>query len=398
MDKKTLRVAIRYYQKIAAIQHPPRDLKKYLRNFADRVRGHAKVLVSLVNALTKEGEEDRDDFLSYATNRAIDGNDPKYALESFKELQKRVEDHAKDAEYIVKLIEEGDSYHAREQIKFVVKFIEYTLDQPYVGSRFLRDILENEVQIREHWKDEGEYYKGLSRHFITNLFATPQEMKLLRDRLNDALVKLRELLKMSAPAQFGGEKYVPEREDVETLYHASVDARQLYSRGFSEKPPQGASLGGANRDKAGRYAISFTSDLYIAKEIMRTLKEAVMIANGQVKAHQVLDWAQRAGVLDDVEDHIRGTYGQLDHKKTESVMLIYRAYITFAESKGKRYNPLFFGDMGDLMRRFKGKNARNVGVLACSVNMTDPNIDYLPAMHEYRVAPGNVISIDKLIT
>ena len=221
-----------------------------------------------------------------------------------------------------------------------------------------------------------------------------QEVVRLAKDLKDAAVRLRHTAS-SKLAHYNDPKWEPESEDIETLYHASVDAKTIFRRkAFDTKVPEPKGLGGAQGDKRGRPAISFTSDLYVAKEIARSLKEAIMIARGEVKAAHILDWARRHGIHDDVERTFKSTYGPLDPKRVEHVMDLYRVYLTYHKT---RYNPVFFGDMGRLMQTFKRQKVSDVGVLVCRVNMRDKDIAYLPAEHEYRVPPASVISVDKLI-
>jgi hypothetical protein len=221
-----------------------------------------------------------------------------------------------------------------------------------------------------------------------------READKLATDLEDAAVRLQHM-KTSAWQRYHDKDWVPESEDVETLYHASIDAKPIYRRkAFDTKVPEAKGLGGSQGDRRGRPAISFTSDLYVAKEIARALKESIMIARGEVKAADILDWSRRHGIYDDVDRNFKTTYGPLDPKKPVHTMDLYRIYLTFHKT---RYNPVFFGDMEKLLRTLKTHKVSDVGVLACRINMRDKDIAYLASMHEYRVPPTAVVSVDKLI-
>lgn len=242
-----------------------------------------------------------------------------------------------------------------------------------------------------------------------------------RDRAEDQLAKWQELQRHR---QRG---YQPETERVETLYHATTDAKTLLRTGFSEKGAGGVGLGGADPE-----LVSFTTDLFVAKEIARVLKEAIMVARGKVSASDILDWAKREGgeVYDAVMNEIEVERpkrrfdikkGWIDEptkeelgkwfRKPETVFRLYNRYLYGQRS---RYNPVF-GETGpDVVRRLAKKRQRDVGVLECSVNMDEvkegvrrrvekgnkypPNfIAYRGSEREYRVPVEAIISCDRII-
>lgn len=71
--------------------------------------------------------------------------------------------------------------------------------------------------------------------------------------------------------------------NTQKMYHVTANATTLMRSGFKTDINQEVEgLGGQNTDSAGQAAISFTVDLYVAKEVARPLKEAIMIAKWQV--------------------------------------------------------------------------------------------------------------------
>jgi len=82
-------------------------------------------------------------------------------------------------------------------------------------------------------------------------------------------------------------------EGKEKMYHASINAKQLFEKGFSKNVPGQAGLGGPQRTSSGEPATSFTYDFDVAKEISRAFKELAMISKGEIKGKDIFDWIMR---------------------------------------------------------------------------------------------------------
>ena len=265
----------------------------------------------------------------------------------------------------------------------------------------LQSFLAAKDWVAQTWKEyAGEYgsYNEYVEEGINHL-----DRKGLEE-IDQHLRDLDEIQKLAAEAQkrimqvhtqsyqtYYDSSWVPEHEKIEPRYHATVNAPKLYRTGFQTKVPGPKGLGGAQSDKCGKPAISFTSDLRVAKEVMRGLKEAIMIAKGQVRLHDVIDWAKRAGVGKPILTSVK-----VNKRKDEpgDVMFVYREYMMLQR---KRYDPVFFGDMRQLMRDFKKLNPKDVGILVADIDMSNQCIKYLATMQEYRIAPEAVVKIKKLI-
>ena len=165
-----------------------------------------------------------------------------------------------------------------------------------------------------------------------------------------------------------------------------------------EVPEVGGLGGSQSTGDFDTKGISFTADLYHAKEIARALKEAVGIANGTYDWRDVLHWASADGI--DEEDLLSGIPGGQRRKDQHGISYrskgdkdspagafgMYQAYLAYS----KRYNPVFFGvDVED----FAAYDESDVGIVAAQVSMTDPRIIYLGAMEEYRVPRSAVLEI-----
>ena len=239
-----------------------------------------------------------------------------------------------------------------------------------------------------------------------------------------------------------------EMGDVETLYHASVNAKALFQKGFSDKMPSessSAGLGGSQSLGSGKGSgISFTDDLYVAKEIARVFKEVAMIARGELKQAQVSGWVQRSPHTKKIMDwyqrnhmpcgrecsmsprspmvftrrvindehvaDVKSGRAEYDPRKSwkneivpasevypgkEGVMGLYLSYLNYSG----RYDPKFFGVGGapGLVKRFKNLNPKNIGYIEASVNTAHPDATYGKGEREVRVPPEAVLSVDKFI-
>lgn len=241
-------------------------------------------------------------------------------------------------------------------------------------------------------------------------------------------------------AGWGVTSPLPKHEKVETLYHASIKARELYERGFSQSRPEGSGLGlgGSVEDKAGNEAVSFTYDLKYAAEIARWFKEMAMVAHGQIKASQILSWADHEGVADETLEHFASLWGAtndvtstikgihsltrrggkwfviletFDRTRNENVespgdidtiirdkRRLFGLYESFMYANKHRENVASM-NTGDLLERLERENVspRDIGVVFAEVDMTDPDITHLPAERELRVPPRAIRKVLKFV-
>jgi hypothetical protein len=183
---------------------------------------------------------------------------------------------------------------------------------------------------------------------------------------------------------------------VETLYHASINATDILANGFSAEVPSDGGLGGSQSDKSGAKAVSFTPDLYTAKEIARSLKEAVAIMHGTFTGTMLMREIQAdpdATTILSAWKKNTGTEAQ-DLSDEVNVFILYSIYLKHSRN---RFDPLYFGNKRRMAEAFKSADPKKVGVVVASVDMTNPDILYLPGENELRVPPRAVVSVDKVI-
>lgn len=210
--------------------------------------------------------------------------------------------------------------------------------------------------------------------------------------------------------ELGGEPK-PEVEDLEIVWHTTTAYPAILKGGFKTKEELGGEAAGLGGAVSG---ISFTAQLDLAEEIEQALRDAVEVMQGPNTLEAVLDWARSLGISekemkwDDSWNH----YGILDSKEQEESMKKYRPddlkyyspqdnlrsnsmwelfqwALVVSEEKGHRVNPVFFGVDPEL---FKKLDPKNIGIVEAVIDTTDPSIEYLQSMEEWRVPIKSILS------
>jgi len=277
----------------------------------------------------------------------------------------------------------------RKILSYIEDEIKGTRNEIQHGLERLKSIDPNKIR-----KEYEEYKANVPRELAIRLLQIPTLVKQFEFWLKDAEEKIGELLRSTRSRIEEPDSYRPKAEKIEILYHTSVNSKTIFHTGFSHRIPKVEGIGGSTETKSGKQAISFTSDFHVAKEIMRCLKEAILITRGFLKRNHLLDWARRENILPNVLQGYRTLSHGGEPETPLNVFQLYRAYLTFS----KRYNPMFYGNMEPLIRILTTKSPRDVGILVCQVDMTNPDIDYLASMREYRVPSIAVRKILKVIS
>jgi hypothetical protein len=247
----------------------------------------------------------------------------------------------------------------------------------------------------DEYKEAMVYAGVLKRGAVAILGCAP--------RLNDIRVKMGEFSRRSA---MGGDRYRPDHEEVETLYHASAYCSELVRDGFSaEQPESRKGLGNFGQQKE----ISFTHSLKIAHDIARCLKEVCMIANGELTARDIAKWIAVEKIDPADIEHAVGASietGEPEHplfgKSTRlrkiseytdvtHVAKMYGAYLAFSKL---RTNPVFTS-IHELVVQLKGRSARDIGIISADVRL-DKKDEYLYGESEFRVPADRVSNIKRI--
>jgi hypothetical protein len=189
------------------------------------------------------------------------------------------------------------------------------------------------------------------------------------------------------------EKYRPEHNENETLYHASAYVPEILRDGFQSEPPEGRrGLGNYGRQDT----ISFTHDLEIARTIMRMLKEMWMIAHGQLTGDTIMRWAEAEGIADDVRKswgHLAG--GPIPWSRSadpKKVATLYRYWLAYSKM---RSDPMMTYPE-EIIEMLTNRALTDIGVLACEVRL-QPDDRYLIGEAEFRLPPDRVRSVKQVL-
>lgn len=184
--------------------------------------------------------------------------------------------------------------------------------------------------------------------------------------------------------------------DIEEVYHASINAKDIYENGFDIKGKHGGGLGTGNQPRE----ISFTLDLYVAKEISKSLKICWLIANNQYK------WRDFINYLEDKRDpkfsvkhilHQLWENGSLDENhKPNGIAGFLEAYTkSFYFVQG--YNPGYaFLDYNKFEEMLKSIPYNNIGIVKCNIKTEGKS--FKTSEMEIKVYPEDVIEVTEFIS
>lgn len=325
------------------------------------------------------------------------------------------------------------------------KHLQFTLEEQVRGLRLMREKageLLDAIGSRD-FKDSLPYYDLTKR----DLHALREGAVAAVQIPNELDYLLKRMKRVNDPSMGGDIPATAEVQDLEVLYHASVDAKGLYQKGFSLEMPEASSsagLGGSQTGKGYKKGISFTEDQYVAQEIARVFKEVALIARGEVQANALLDQIKRHSKKFQMMEWYQKNYmpngrsytidkdnpthfmvrvvnpehlaavksGEVEYDPrlsqvlervpfseaypgAEGAMGLYLSHLNYSG----RYDPKFFGVGGPkgLVKRFKNLNPKDIGYIKATVDMTDPHISYGKGEREFRVPPEAVLSVDKFI-
>ncbi len=285
----------------------------------------------------------------------------------------------------------------REDLKFGIKFIKRSwFDDSYKNlNKWIeanREYIESDIKdFYREWTDDGELpsksdIEGYSGAMVAELvYATYDASKAILAFLNE-YPKFMSQVFATLNSTFSVD-IQESLDEVEILYHATAFKTEILKEGFqSEAPMNRRGLGVYGK----QYGISFTYDLYVAKEISRCLKEALLIVEGKLSYHQVLDWFSRDKL--NVQDAIDRVKREKAHAtQVERTLYLYNYYLWINQH---RYNPVFTY-VENLANLFKTRRKEDIGVLRCHVKTE--KIEHKPAEREIIAPASSVIKIENFI-
>lgn len=219
---------------------------------------------------------------------------------------------------------------------------------------------------------------------------------------------VREKLGEIAKIRGVGDRYRPDHDEVETLFHATAFVTEILRDGWQAEKPDG-------RRGLGNYGdqreISFTHDLKVAQDLMRALKEVWMIAHGQLTARQIVSWIKKEGI-DQEYPNLKSTVGigvedgpehpmfgkrhraKELHEITgpEETARLYRVYLALSKL---RTDPVFTY-IDETLAMMASRDLSDIGILACEVRLS-PDDEYKLGESEFRVKSDRVVSTRRLV-
>lgn len=377
-----------------AIQNEPRNIIRFLGQRMKEILSWEPMVESLNVLDTKTADE----FIqeSYGYDAARDFDFPRHAYLFGNVLKQLI--------HIPKFYSTVES---TRDIANIVKWADYAKEDFEELSQWYKQQEMGEILSKdshpvtiaptyEDWKKYAEERIGEVDAIIVALNNIPVLFDGMERFLRVEVPKLREWVQSRQKEAFDG-KYEPEREQVETLYHATSAKSILLRDGFnSDKPVDVIGLGelGGSQNKT----VSFTHDLQIAREIVRSLKEAWMIANGQLKRAQVMRWIKDDG-LDPAEAAHRVKYAMdkdADPESPEAVFRLYNWWLWVAKHP-IRQNPVFGDGSGEkLLAYLKTVPRQEIGIVSARVDLSPGTYTYHRAEREYRVRPEAIAAVKEI--
>lgn len=174
-------------------------------------------------------------------------------------------------------------------------------------------------------------------------------------------------------------KWRPTHDNVEKLYHASIFVPELLREGFHKSRPDDR-IGVGNFGT--QHTISFTHDIEIARNIMRSFKELWMIAHGQLKASDIISWIRNEKI----------NPASLRKLSSMNAIELYKNWQSFTKL---RDNPVIV-NMDNLVERLKERSLSDIGVISADV-ILDGSEEYMAAEREFRVLPEKITNIIKVL-
>lgn len=361
-------------EKIAAIVHPTRDLRGLLQFRSLKIIKILNEIIGICDVVLKMNGEDRDDYLKSFFGYSIGEQEIRWVRSRCSEFKKNVNDRQEDMKMN---ISNATLIYSFETL------LKYNGADFKELSRSMEKFQDPAIQEEYGWDPST----GQDAALATAILTIPKLWSDVVIVLDDMATSLAN----TETARSHHDKQ-PKSESIETLYHATANIDRILANGFTSDPVKTEGLGGSTSLKAGGNGVSFTSDLYVAKEIARCFKELIMIATGELTGPQLLNWMD-----DELKNLVlrgsREIHGTKSIDTPEDVVNIYKVYLAHS----KRYDPLFMPNAQNLVSIFGSRQKENVGIIQAQIDMNNPNITYFSGMHEYRVPPEAVLSIDGAI-
>jgi len=276
--------------------------------------------------------------------------------------------------------------NARKRIGWTHENEDFKKDfAPFYNS--IKEFRERVKEFEQYGEPERQEAVKRTQVVVDNLI---EYIKLLWD-ITKAIKSWSEREEISYHKNSTGKELLPSHQPVEILYHATPFVQQILKEGFKTKSelPKQQGLGGStqmNNDPSSE-GIAFTGDINIARAIVRSLIDAINIAQGRMTISDVAKLMQ----AEMNPQEFKKWAGTLEKARefADKRQFIFQTYRSFLMNSKKRYDPTFFGVN---ISNFEHMNVSNVGIIAAKVDMTKIK-KYLTSMEEFRVPKDAILNI-----
>ncbi len=391
-----------------AIPQPVRNLKVYAQNRlkeATRLEQIAARLLELEKSLSSRPS---DDIRSYLIDIGVDNNEAWEALSEVESLARRagsqysgfsLDTITTNMRWILDMLNEPDS--GGQNTQYILKAIGYTAShlgqETNVNFDFIIRLANKIDQIVKGMTEQGymdpkyaepediqEYQAWFEAIKLAGQFA------VIWQRMVATKEKLDNLLSMRDQMSF---QQKPKTDEQETLYHASAWAAEIAEEGFQAEAPTSDDRKGLGTYGSTANVVSFTHDIHTARNIARSLKELIMIANGKIRKHNILRWLKDEGMDMSEIDRLAGSNIMAKPDSPKTTAKLYHVWLYM--NKIGRENPVFT-NIEETVKMYQGRSVDDVGIIASTVNMQDEEISYQPAEKEWRVPPQAILNAKRI--
>lgn len=396
---------MKYREIMEAIPHRPRNIEVYLKLRIKELRQMVADLATakqLIDAGHHHGEANGEPLLRYAFRYAA--QDMPEPIEDSTYL---LLDFSFDRDFqLERLLQSLESYQ-----QYRGNFLKYVMSALEDAQRNQRDDYMAQVKsaftllpYAEHGFEKYGYAPGDPTNDDDPEYVAAQQLlqgyrikQKVFDRIvpleADLMVKLGVIQRMTNhdASMRGSEKYRPEHGEVETLYHATAYVHEILRDGFlAERPADRKGVGSFGQQQL----ISFSHDLEISRNIMRSFKEIWMIAHGQLTGQQIMGWARAEGI----EAELRKTWNNIEgsrknpYANPDEVVKLYRLWLALSKL---RDNPALVSPW-EIVAIMKSRSLNDIGVLACQVRLEQTD-KYEWAEAEFRLPADRVLAVKQVL-
>ncbi len=181
-------------------------------------------------------------------------------------------------------------------------------------------------------------------------------------------------------------KWKPPFEPVETLWHASLYAKDICENGFQLERPR-------NRKGLGAFGvlntISMTSEPDLALDAANMFHTAWHVAHGHISAQDILEAMREEGIGNTFD--FRTHFGPQDVATLSDpadAMKMLRLYLYASD---RQANPVFVNP-DELLEALLTIDIDQIGLIGCEVTLNEAT-EYLHGEAEFRVTPDQVLQV-----